>query len=601
LVVNWVRNGDEIRNFIDVNTGRTFSRPQNVESYFHAGLTWPIKNRFTFKPWPLPSGCIFAHVGPSGFVFSENNLLSYQGLFSSSAFTALLRLTAGWNFEVGVVKRTPVPDLSGPDGKQLGEFASQCIELQRYIEMADETAHTFHQQSFSLINGETLNARFKAWEARLGETERQLAEYQREIDNLAFILYGIDGDDSRVIIESLDGAIGLGADDETEESESAPVANAFALTSDLLSYLLGCTFGRWDIRVALDPALAPKLQDPFDPLPVCPPGMLIGPDGLPATPGNIVSEAWLRARPNAITLPELNDDGRKTKDGSPATISDTEYPLRIAWDGILVDDPGLDGQTLHDADIVRRVREALAVLWGDRADAIEAEACELLGVNDLRDYFRKPSGFFADHLKRYSKSRRQAPIYWPLSTASGGYTVWVYYHRLTADTLHTIVNRFVTPKIENTQQRAEVLAEKLAAASGKAATDLRGQHDEAKTLLSELTDFRAELLRIAALPYKPNLNDGVILNAASLHKLFRLSKWAKDCKAAWDKLVAGDYEWAHLAYTLWPKRVEKVCETDRSIAIAHGLEHLCKVEAKKPKARRKKKGGEDEAMEMDLE
>ncbi len=208
--------------------------------------------------------------------------------------------------------------------------------------------------------------------------------------------------------------------------------------------------------------------------------MLVGPNGLPATSGNIVSEAWLRARPNAISLPSI-DDGRQTlDDGKPTTIPDTDYPLRIAWDGILVDDPGLDGQTLHDADIVRRVREALAVLWGDgaetaRADSIEAEACELLGPStgsgqDPRDYFRKPSGFFADHLKRYSKSRRQAPIYWPLSTASGGYTVWVYYHRLTADTLHTLVNRYVTPKIENTQQRVEVLAEKLAAASGKAAT-----------------------------------------------------------------------------------------------------------------------------------
>ncbi len=134
-------------------------------------------------------------------------------------------------------------------------------------------------------------------------------------------------------------------------------------------------------------------------------------------------------------------------------------------------------------------------------------------------------------------------------------------------------------------------------------SNLRGQHDEAKTLLNELSDFRAELLRIAVLPYKPNLNDGVILNATPLYKLFRLSKWAKDCKAVWDKLAAGEYDWAHIAYILWPQRVEKACETDRSIAIAHGLEHLCKVEAKKPKAKRKKKGGDEEAeaMEMDLE
>jgi len=44
-------------------------------------------------------------------------------------------------------------------------------------------------------------------------------------------------------------------------------------------------------------------------------------------------------------------------------------------------------------------------------ESIEREACENLGVPTLREYFRKPAGFFADHLKRYSKSRRQAPIY----------------------------------------------------------------------------------------------------------------------------------------------------------------------------------------------
>ena len=68
------------------------------------------------------------------------------------------------------------------------------------------------------------------------------------------------------------------------------------------------------------------------------------------------------------------------------------------------------------------VGPALAVIWGERSAAIEQEACEILGVRTLRDYFaEKKSGgkFFKDHLKRYSKSRRKAPIYWPLSTYSG--------------------------------------------------------------------------------------------------------------------------------------------------------------------------------------
>lgn len=115
--------------------------------------------------------------------------------------------------------------------------------------------------------------------------------------------------------------------------------------------------------------------------------------------------------PTAITLPPERSVSRPI-------ITDEEYPLPISWDGILVDDASMDGESSHPEDIVQRVREVLEVLWGDKAQSIEQEACEILGVSELRDYFRKPTGFFQDHLKRYSKSRRKAPIYWPLSSPS---------------------------------------------------------------------------------------------------------------------------------------------------------------------------------------
>src|SRR5581483_426138 len=244
------------------------------------------------------------------------------------------------------------------------------------------------------------------------------------------------------------------------------------------------------------------------------------------------------------------------------------YPLAIAWDGILVDDEA------HPSDVVQRVREVLALLWGGRWEAIEHEACELLGVRGLRDYFRRAGSFLADHLKRYSKSRRQAPIYWPLSTASGSYLLWLYYPRLTSDTLFTAVNRYVEPKLGDVERDLDELETDLRGASGQKASGLRKRVEDCRALLNELRDFREELLRVAALPYRPNLDDGVIINAAPLHKILRPSKWAKDTKAVWEKLERGDYDWAHLAYTLWPDRVRAKCRSDRSLAIAHGLEEL---------------------------
>ena len=42
----------------------------------------------------------------------------------------------------------------------------------------------------------------------------------------------------------------------------------------------------------------------------------------------------------------------------------------------------------------------------------------------------------------------------------------------------------------------------------------------------------------------------------------------------WDALCAGKFDWSHMAMHLWPERVVPKCATDRSLAIAHGLEDV---------------------------
>jgi len=110
--------------------------------------------------------------------------------------------------------------------------------------------------------------------------------------------------------------------------------------------------------------------------------------------------------------------------------------------------------------------------------------------------------------------------------------------------------------------------------------------NDQKEFLAELEEFKEELLRVAQLPYKPNQDDGVLITAAPLHNLFRHTKWKKSTQDCWKKLEKGEYDWAHLAYSIWPDRVRKECVKDLSMAIAHGLENICEV---KPKEIKKKK------------
>ncbi len=548
-------------------------------SYGRPGLTYGRRVR-RFSTNPLPPGFYFSEGSSTIFPYDPKHLLPFMSLLSSDVVRGFLgMITAVRKMEAGYIASIPIPDLDQSTSDKLSDLALQASEVQLARNCVDELSIYFVVPLFSAFGRE--------------QTKKlsRLDSILDQIEQTSFAAYQMSDDDRELIRREMQAITGL----------TTPSANFIRLsekTTDLeqfdlstLSYFIGIAFSRWDIRLLLDPTLVPELQGPFEPLPVCPPGMLVSPDGLPSTSGNIVSEAWLRARSNAITLPpEGSFDG-------PAAIPDEAYPLDIAWDGILVDDPN------HPADIVRRVQDVLALLWPDNHEAIEAEACEILGFKSLRDYFRRPTAFFADHLKRYSKSRRQAPIYWPLSTPSGAYTLWLYYHRLTGETLYTAVNRYVSPKIEQVEALVARLEAELNQALGRSATDTRDQLDTTRAFLTELREFRDELLRIAGLPYQPDLNDGVIINAAPLHKLFRLRKWATATQKIWTKLENGDYDWSHLAYTLWPDQVREVCKKDRSIAIAHRLEALCEVEPVKPKKskRKPKAKPEGKTIAMDFE
>ena len=562
LLVNWEQDGQEIKAWAgSLYNGSHWSRIiKNVEHYFRPGLTYPRRTTSGLSVRIMPAGCIFADKGPAIFVSNddESSALSLVALMQSEPFSALLKLQLGAataaarSYEVGLIQQMPVPPLSAEIQDELACLAREAHNLKREKVRDDEVTHPFTRPALARLHEQTTLAAAAAMLTAEDEVRQQrLVEIQHEIDDRAYALYGISSEDRAqieqgepvAITEDADAEPGAENEDEAEEIAPADREQLLRVTcADLLMYAVGCAFGRWDIRIGRDYSLAPLLAEPFAPLPVCAPGTLVGPDGLPSRPGHIVSEAWLRARPDAITLPP---------EGSVAslTIPDENYPLSIAWNGILADDSD------HEADILRRVRAVLDLLWGKRAEAIEAEACGILGVRDLRDYFRNPRNFFNHHIGRYSKSRRKAPIYWLLQSPGKRYGLWLYYHRLDPDLLFKVLTLYVQPKIRLEESRLhEMRAARQSAGDRGAVARQAGQAVERQeTLLADLRDFHDRLERAAKLYLTPDLNDGVLLNIAPL---WELVPW-KEAKGIWEQLLAGKYGWSSVGKQLREKGLVK--------------------------------------------
>jgi hypothetical protein len=276
------------------------------------------------------------------------------------------------------------------------------------------------------------------------------------------------------------------------------------------SYAIGSAFGRWNVNLARD-------QQAVETGYVVP----IYQGGLP--PGH----------------------------ASRTNRSKESTSLRVSGSGILPDDPE------HSEDVVHGARNVLEAVWTARAEAVEKQICAALNVESLREYLRSTGkeGFWVDHVSRYSKSRRKAPIYWLLQSSRKNYALWFYYQRLDKDMSFKALVNYVEPKIRLETNRLETFRSQKTATgdSGKEAKRLAKEVERQEEFISELRDFEDKLRRAANLHLKPDLNDGVLLNIAPLHELV---PW-KEAKEYWEELLAGKYEWSSIAKQLRQKGLVK--------------------------------------------
>ncbi len=525
----------------------------STEYYGRPGITWPVRSQKGFSARVLGAGAIFGHKGPTVFVAEDQirNLKTTLAIMNSAAFGYLVSLQMAFGaYEVGVIQHTPVPDLSSLDEENFSDLANRAWQIKRSLDTRTETSHAFVLPVLLQIEGDTFLVRAHAWSKYVGALELELDSIQANIDERCFRLYGIDQVDRHAITEGFGGNIGsfdvaiedatdidkeddVDDEDEDDADDDDSISSAASLAAELISWVVGVVFGRFDVRFAIGERALPTEPEPFDPLPVCSLAMLTGEDGLPLT-----------------TVP-------------------AGYPLNLPENGTLVDDPG------HPQDFTTAVRAVFDVVFGARADVFWQEAAALLDPkdHDLRAWLS--SSFFEHHLKRHSKSRRKAPIVWQLGVPSGRYSVWFFAHRLTRDSFFQLQNDIVIPKLVHEERQ---LTSSIQTAGGSPSASARKEIAAQVAFIEELRGLLEEVKRVAPL-WNPMLDDGVVLTMAPLWRLVPQYKpWQKELKGKWEELCAGKYDWSHLAMHLLPERVVPKCATDRSLAIAHGLEEVFWVE-----------------------
>ena len=365
LLMKWNGDGKESRAINFAKNG-TDAQAKQASDYWHRrGLTYSIRSQKGFSARVLPEGCLFTGQGP---LIASESIISNEyilGWINSDLIRTILEMQSNdGKFMSGLIKTLPWRAPQTTDTESLErETRKLCTSLINFDSLTNITSPYFTRP----LIGKSISDCHQAVMRLESKTRSDLSKVDQRWNEYINNLYGISAESISRIREQIAFDSEESAESDDSEAESAESKlDIYQTCSTIIDYLVGASFGRWNITLAAENLQGHIFEDPFEPIPPKPPGMA---DRIPAS----------------------------------------QFKLASSTPGVLVDDVS------HVCDINTWVAKAIKFIWPESHDNIEQEAANVLRFKDLRGYISRPAGFFADHLKRHSKSRRQAPLYGPSS------------------------------------------------------------------------------------------------------------------------------------------------------------------------------------------
>lgn len=429
-VVNWENDGEALKNFKDDN-GKLRSVIRNSQYYFQDCISWndttatgKIAFRYQTKEF-IPNAS-----GPC--VYANKNLWYLFGLLNSKVSQVLLEILApNMKFEVGQMGLVPIIMENRPE---VEELSHNTVRIAKSDWDSFETSWNFKKHPL-LRNVSTISEAFNQWNTECDDRFNQLKANEEELNRIFIDIYGLQ-DELTPEVEDKDVTVRRA--DLTREIKS------------LLSYAVGCMFGRYSLDV----------------------------DGLAYAGGK-----W--------------DDSKYT-----TFIPDADNVLPITDEEYFTD------------DIVGRFVEFVKVVYGtDTLEDNLAFIAKALGTKGtspravIRNYFL--NGFYADHVKIYQKR----PIYWLYDSGKqNGFKALIYMHRYNADTSGLVRADYLYKMEQVYESEIARMDDAIANGTSREVAQATKRKEKLVKQLKECKDYDDRLGHIALARIPIDLDDGVKVN-----------------------------------------------------------------------------------------
>lgn len=437
-VVNWENDGYEIKE----NTRRVY--PQlgdnlgwkitSEDKYFTKGIAWSRISSSNFGVRLCDSNLIFDTNAPMFFP-NDDKHLKYIAAFMCSKIAGVILslLNPTLTFQVVDVANLPVI-FQQSNELAIENIVDKCYKISKSDWDAFETSWDFSKHPL-LRNKPTISEAYAEWEAECNARFAQLKANEEELNRIFIDIYGLQ-------------------DELTPEVEDKDVtvrkADLQRDIKSLLSYAVGCMFGRYSLDV----------------------------EGLAYAGGAWDESKYVTFKPDEDNVIPITDEDY---------FEDDIIGRLIAWLKVVY-----GAETLEEN--LRFIADALGTS-GDTAR------------QKIRNYFLKD--FFKDHCKIYQKR----PIYWLYDSGKqNGFKALIYMHRYNADTSGQVRAEYLGKMEETYESEINRMQDIMDNGAGREVALAGKRKEKLQKQLHECRDYDAVLGHIALASIAIDLDDGVKVN-----------------------------------------------------------------------------------------